>query len=192
MFTVNPFFLETRIGEDVKKILAFLGSAVMLLGLTIVPTQAASADVFGGCFVYQNWTTNCLADDANHGFCTPNPWRSAWGDTFVAAMWQLDAQTDMSDTFFSACVAHVDVGGYINRSPEIDPLPSGYLGMQLCTLGILGSPQVCDQSSIIISGPLLTDASHRRKTLCHEVGHSVGLIHNSGFGGCMEKRLLLE
>lgn len=148
-----------------KKFLALLASAVMLLALAIIPTTAASADVLDPCYYVAATTqTNCLADDANHGYCTPNPWPSAWGDTFVAAMWQLDQQTDMYDTYFSSGVSHVDVGGYINSSPEIlNGLSSAYRGMQLCTLRIAGSSTVCDQSSIIVSSTL-SDPSQRRIT----------------------------
>ena len=151
-------------------------------GLVIVATPPASADDFGFCTA----ATGCRADDANEDYCTPYGWPSPWGTIFTDAMKNLDSQTDMYRTYSSTCNGHTDIGGYLNTSPEY---PSGIgsttRGLLLCTKKVSGKVYTCDQASLVLNTSLLPDYTQRRKTLCHEIGHAVGLTHGSTYGGCM-------
>ena len=64
--------------------------------------------------------------------------------------------------------------------------PTNVRGRYSCTKPLNGyGGGVCDQASVYVNTQLLSTYGQRRKTFCHEVGHSVGLHHGTGVGGCM-------
>ena len=164
--------------SPLRRIWLALTAVFVLVGgnLFLASPQSASADIFATCVLSTG--TGCLADDANEDFCTVYAWPTTYGNRFMDAMANLDAQTDMYDTYQSTCGAQTDIGGYLNKSKEMTaPLDSYTLGAYSCTKKIAGSSTVCDQGSLTINTSLLTDATKIRKTLCHEIGHAVGLLH---------------
>ncbi|MFE7846768.1 hypothetical protein ACFUTX_16400 [Microbacterium sp. NPDC057407] len=122
----------------------------------------------------------CFADDANMDYCTPSTYPAAYGNIFVAAMANLDSQTQMYDTYQPTCGTQTDIGGYLNTSPEVNLTGTAIRGIALCTkpLGGWGSTR-CDQGSLVINTSLVS-GTQARKTLCHEIGHFTGLYHYSG------------
>lgn len=164
--------------------LVVLVALALWFGGGSVPS-AARADTFGGACGSGISGALCVADDANMDYCTAYPWDVVYGNQFGLAMVNLDAQTDMYDTYRPSCLSNTDIGGYLDRSPE-HILPGGTLGAALCTRSLLGwGNGVCDQGSLIINTSLLTTPSTIRKTLCHEIGHFAGLHHGPAYGGCM-------
>ncbi|CAN5325743.1 hypothetical protein BH09ACT5_BH09ACT5_08330 [soil metagenome] len=133
---------------------------------------SASADPFGG----GGETMGYLADNAGQDYCTIVPWPMDWGSPFVDAMVNLDNQTDMFDTY-SACGSQTDLRGeFYNNS--FFPGTRGYY--QCLTYVTVGS--VCDTGRVALNVDELHDYTQRRKTLCHEIGHSVGLQHYTSSG----------
>lgn len=92
-----------------------LAAALVVSGLGMFAPTSAVADDFGTC----SSTTGCRADDANMDYHTPYAWDpTVWGAPFVAAMMNLDSQTDMYDTYMAPCTSQTDIGGYLDTSPE--------------------------------------------------------------------------
>lgn len=160
-----------------------LAAALVVSGLGMFAPTSAVADDFGTC----SSTTGCRADDANMDCCTPYAWDpTVWGAPFVAAMMNLDSQTDMYDTYMAPCTSQTDIGGYLDTSPEY---PNGIgattRGLFLCTKKVASNSTTCDQGSLVVNTSLLTSYEQRQKTFCHEIGHAAGLTHGSTYGGCM-------
>lgn len=127
-------------------------------------------------------------------FCTPIPWDPAIGNLFMNAMANLDAQTDAYDSYSSTCGPNTDLGGYLDESPE-KVLVAGERGWTLCTKRLAYSSTVCDQFSLILHSDFAVSSAQRSKTLCHEIGHAVGLRHvENGIPGwgCMEQGAVLS
>lgn len=141
-----------------------------------------AADAFGTCS-----TAPCKADDANMDYCTVNAWPISYGHPFGDAMVNLDAQTDMYDTYQATCGSQTDIGAYFNSSPEIPPLQPGTYGAWQCTKRLASNSSICDQGSLVINTSMANTAGQIRKTLCHEVGHAAGLMHGTSavVSGCM-------
>lgn len=135
----------------------------------------------------------CQSDDRNVDFCTVYPWPSIIGDRFGEAMANLDAQTVLYDTYMNPCGTQTDLGGHLSGQSGELVLPSNWLGLSLCTKLLWPAGAKCDQASIIFAPyhpnfSALSAASRAiawRNTLCHEIGHGLGLPHDGPSGGCM-------
>jgi hypothetical protein len=99
-----------------------------------------------------------------------------WGVPFVDAMISLDNQTDMYDEYASACGSQTDVRGERSNNIYMPNLRGSYQCVGFVSAGI------CDVGQLLVNVDLLTDYTQRRKTFCHEVGHSVGLEHYTSAG----------
>lgn len=110
-------------------------------------------------------------------------------------MGNLDAQTVLYDTYRSTCTPSTDLGGHLSGQSGEMVLENDVLGAYICTKRVAGTSATCNQASIIFQ-PYSTyfdnvpaNATQRetawRNTLCHEIGHGVGLRHGSTYGGCM-------
>ena len=129
-----------------------------------------SADTFPGNYDHR------VADDFIHTYCLTS--------SFVLeehklvpeyAMYWLNQTTDMTDQAQS-CLNYTDVWWY-----KAD-LPAGARGQRICA--VVGDiPSVCDRSNVSIDFVEVdigsNDWEDRRKTACHELGHSVGLNHDT-------------
>jgi hypothetical protein len=139
----------------------------------------ASADPFG------TWTsdTGPFADGVGHTYCWGSGFDAALQDNATAALANLDAQTEMFDSFQATCnVVTTDIYFFDAN------LPAGVRGSTRCvtwkTYGV-----VCDSFDIEIDPAEINigsdDEADTTKTLCHEVGHSVGLSHLAPQDDCM-------
>lgn len=118
------------------------------------------------------------ADDLNQDYCTTLAWPTEWGYPFVDAMVNLDSQTEMYDTYSASCGSQTDLRGI--RSTDAF-LGFGVRGSYQCTKFITANYR-CDQGELRVNIDVLTDYTQRRKTFCHEIGHSVGLAHYTSAG----------
>lgn len=187
------------VGKLSRMVQRVLGAMMVFLGCTLVSiflAPVAYADTYSsGCTAYPSQPlTPCRMDDRNADYCTLYPWQAAQGARFGEAMENLDALTVLYDTYAPACVYNTDLGGHISGQSGEYVLDLNTFGMYLCTKKTADGSR-CDQASIIFApyNPYYsTNASTKqtqwRNTLCHEIGHGVGLYHNAG-EGCMASNL---
>lgn len=143
---------------------------LLVLGvLAIVFAPRVRADSFPG-----NYDTR-VADSFFHTFCYDSSFTT---DTSIATYSMgtvLDNTTDMFDAYSTSCLNATDVWFV-----EADLAP-GVRGSRTCV--VAASSSVCDRSNVTLDIVELDIGSwdwyDRRKTAIHEVGHSVGLNHDS-------------
>lgn len=116
-----------------------------------------------------------VADGLNHTYC----FTGGFGAHGAAhdAMSNLDAQTRFTRDFRSCG------GGEIDVVFQVFYDSCCYGAWQCMTVGANGR---CRNSAVFMN-PTRTGGVYRqeRKTLCHEVGHSGGLNHDTGVDDCM-------
>lgn len=145
---------------------------VTLVGILSVATPA-SADPFGVGGSDTGW----LADNHDHDYC--------WSTNFnwvslrtlaTAAMDYLNFATDFDGGSLQSCNSGTDV--YFQRFNT-----TAYRGLYQCDDR---NDNECDNADVRISSNTDTlPTNERRKTLCHEIGHSTGATHHSSEWGCM-------
>ena len=169
-----------RLHRRTRLILAVVGATLLL----VAGADPARADRYG----INDPDTGMLPDDYVHTYCFPNgpEW---WAPYAVEAMNNLDAQTNMTVQYQPVCDAETDVAMVVDNRITT-------LGELLCTSPRADS--LCAQAHLRISlasfnnwanayRPTTAAYYHQlRAVLCHEVGHSVGLKHNGGYGDCMD------
>ena len=148
--------------------LAAVGALIAILSVA----PAAFADNFAGGPPNAGYR----ADNPGHDYCTIAAWPLDWGTPFVDAMISLDNQTDMYDTYSSSCGSQTDVQGERSSNAYMPGIRGSYMCLTFVAAG------VCDTARLQMNVDLLTDYTQRRKTFCHEVGHSVGLEHYTSAG----------
>jgi len=138
--------------------------------LLLLPPQQAAADAFNAGPPNGGYE----ADSANHLYCYGAGFDTGLRDDADYIMQSaLDTETDMSDTFESSCNSGTDVE-FLDAN-----LPPGARGSYVCTT----LSYVCWASEVTVDPAEINigsnDTEDLRKTLCHEVGHSVGLLHGA-------------
>lgn len=153
--------------------------ALALAALLAPPISAPSA---ADSYAYGYPNSGFVPDAYPHSWCwgaTPPDvyWRGAMED----AVWYLDVWTDAEAPHDdAACGEGVDM---ITEIRELGGTMRGEYSCEILSAGI------CYEADIGIDNDL-PDYQQRRKTMCHEIGHSVGLTHgitanNHTYTDCM-------
>jgi hypothetical protein len=158
---------------------AILATAAATL-FALAPAAPAQADTFGLCDVDHG----CLPDNFTHTYCITVGVNVVLTNAIHAAMENLDNQTSYSDVFFS-CPSFPNVADAIWQQSTTISARGDYLCQRFNSAGL------CIQARLRLNPNLLTDTANRRKTACHEIGHSVGLKHgtdadNNLYNDCMK------
>ncbi|MYA74794.1 MAG: ImmA/IrrE family metallo-endopeptidase [Acidimicrobiaceae bacterium] len=150
-------------------------SIACLMVMLAVSTPPAGADPFGVGPPEEGW----LADNHDHDYCwsTGFNWMTLRNHA-TRSMEYLESSTDFSGGSLQACNSGTDI--YFEQYDTTD-----YRGRYVCF--DRGGGNRCDRAYIrISSNRSKLPVDQRRKTICHEVGHSAGASHHSsGFWGCM-------
>lgn len=149
------------------------GALAAMLALASLAVPA-----FGDPFGVGGRDSGWLADNHDHDYC--------WSENFTwanlqeiahEAMDYLESVTDFSGgSHHGNCNSGTDV--YFQRYHT-----TAYRGRYQCDDR---SGNVCDNADVRISSHTGTlPSAERRKTVCHEIGHSAGATHHSSGWGCM-------
>lgn len=110
-------------------------------------------------------------DRGSHTYCYGAGF--TWTGTADGAMGWLEEQTLVDTTFHSSCTTSTDVRWHL------EPI-EGAFGMAFC-FQRTDNQAYCDRYKLVLNSELIVDAAHpssqRRKTACHELGHTVGVRH---------------
>ena len=141
----------------------------------IRPISPALADSYGYCYP----PTGCRADNFEHTYCfgatmAGNGFQSAAG----YGMTNLVNQTRFIKTFMANCSANTDV--VFKRNDDMYP----YIGRYNC-LDWVGTTNKCNRARVEFNGSLLKNTLNKKKTACHEIGHTGGLAHSGNANDCM-------
>jgi hypothetical protein len=157
-------------------------AAVAAIGVT----APAMADPFGLDTPTNNVIgVGAIPDNFGHTYCFDGAgWTTAWRNVVDSRMANLDAQTNYWDSFMGdTCWEGHDVWFQL---AELSGTYRGDYWCQLWNNGVDGIPNSgddrCESARVRLDPNKLTDDHQRRKTACHEIGHSVGLAHGD-FGG---------
>lgn len=186
-----PLAATAHVDGDIRPIrrrLRLRHLAIMALGAVAALSLAApaSADPFGLDQPTNNVPgVGAIPDNFNHTYCFDGAgWSTARRAVVNTQMANLDTQTSYFDTFPipTGCFPTTDLAF------QVTTLPPGVRGDWRCQLwnnGVDGVPNSgddrCEGAIIRISSSavVLPDDHQRRKTTCHEIGHSVGLAHGT-------------
>lgn len=165
---VTPFMAVVRDFYPSKKMVGVLSVVLIMFVSALLGTPDAQADPYpvdGG------------PDRGNHGFCfDPNhAMNAAVRNRAVATMSNVDAQTVVTTARQASCGTKSDVV-FQQR-----PLPNNWIGYAPCARRVPGSSR-CDSRHVRIYWGLINSIAvnpnlEARATLCHEVGHTLGLNH---------------
>lgn len=137
-------------------------------------TLNSSANTFGPPNYY-------FPDNSGHSFCYELLPNQNYIQAADHARTHLNNATDMSTSLIGNCDFQTDVWFYAYNSD-----PSTVWGTWECTA--LNGAGECETGNATLNRAALDGAGdqQKRKTACHEIGHSVGLGHTtSGGAGCM-------
>jgi hypothetical protein len=156
-------------------------------GLAAVAALAVTAPAMADPFGLDTPTNNvngvgAIPDNFGHTYCFDGAgWTTAWRNVVDSRMANLDAETSYWDSFLgSTCWGGNDVWFQL---ADLGPSLRGDYRCRWWNNGVDGIPNSGDdrcESAIIrlnSNSNVLTDDHQRRKTACHEIGHSVGLAH---------------
>lgn len=118
-----------------------------------------------------------FANNSTHVFCYNNLGSVSVDVADDARINALGEPTNMT-TDRDCGVPRVDV-----VVTDSDYGPTGWRGAYSCRF--LDDANNCGNSDVYVNLYYVSDADQRRKTMCHEFGHSVGLRHDTD-SGCMQ------
>ncbi len=148
------------------------GLCLLAGSLTLAPP--AGADPFGVGPPDAGW----LADNHDHDYC----WSTGYNwttlrNSAIRSMEYLESSTDFEGGSLQTCNSGTDI--YFQRYNTTE-----YRGQYECF--DRGGGNRCDRAHVrISSNRSKLPAAQRRKTICHEVGHTAGAEHHDSDWGCM-------
>lgn len=121
-----------------------------------------------------------------------------WSDRAWYAVYCIGAVSDLNSVYEN-CYIKTDVVFHLSGYNGIGSLPSNVMGLYECHVRVTST--ACDHSYAIANpaSPYMYEPAYGSKPLytcqqmlwnlennfCHELGHAVGIYHNTGYGGCM-------
>jgi hypothetical protein len=180
-----------------------LGLTAVLVAGTGVAAQRVNADAFGQSSAdHTDPETGSIPDNLQHSYCFEDYEYTAWDDekemdvakrvvlsdvgraAVHRQMANLARQTIYEVDYQARCDDRTDV--------KVTPRPDGPWGVWSCTKGVPGT-KLCEQGELTLwtwpIDPSMTPVFEESypvsgrewfaKVACHEIGHSVGLAHNS-------------
>lgn len=155
-------------------------SSTVALGLStliaIATSSSVRADIFGGGPPDSGY----FADNSLHMYCMDLNYFPAWDTPMVDSLNFLQSQTNMTVQKSVTCSNDTDALFVVRNGPEL----FGIRGSTEC-MKMTKTQGICAGSLITLNSDILTDYVSRRKTSCHELGHSVGLTHSWTSDDCM-------
>ena len=170
-------------------------------GAVLVPLSPAAADsVASSCNGYYDagGDTPCRTDDAYYEFCISSSMPAVWADRAWYAAYWIGNVSDLTSVQ-TGCNWGTDVAFHLAGYDGINSDAPNILGRYYCV--VRSSTSACDHAyalgnpdSPYIYQPAYGDKPYYtyqqmlwniENMFCHELGHSVGLFHDTGYGGCL-------
>jgi hypothetical protein len=169
-----------RVGHRRRACVALVAVAVAVAALGV--TAPAKADPFGlDTPIHSVEGVGAIPDNFNHTYCFDGAgWTQDWRRVVHARMANLDDQTNYFDTWpiDHQCFPTTDLWFRLDST-------MADRGDYRCRVWAYGSDgptddDRCEGATIRLNSRagVLPDTHQRRKTACHEIGHSVGIAHH--------------
>jgi predicted Zn-dependent protease len=171
MLSQNPTEPSNVPRIRLKKVVALL---IIAAGVLIATSMSVTANPFGptqGCCRYADSSTHTWLDAAGSGNAA-----AAWESYFEAAMDYDLSPTDMTEsevTYHNIGTNYVDVEWYTAS------LAPPAIGVAQCVLAVASDPTRCEHWHVRFNYPTSSTSTGRHHTACHEIGHTVGLDHET-------------
>jgi hypothetical protein len=178
-----------------RSALALVLATVALFSATLTAATPARANTFGWYAYHPTWC--CPKTDNRDVYWNASTLTTNMLTAADYGMANLDYQSDLRiGGYDGSAGTHTDIVMFDARYVDYwgvdwDGSSTGFnvWGHTECTRGLsqIGGEVTCDRAELRFDLADMTTVARRKKTVCHEIGHAIGLGHTNLSGSCMKQ-----